>query len=137
MSNAVIRVSGAGIFPHPHSMPHIGMSIEQAARFIRKDWQGYIKTKQCKAKEQEKPNPPEAEHNPLWCQAVTLTGDTSSWALGQTIRDCGWCVAHQGGDKALQQLHDLAIKGLDPDGDGYKLSRQIDYAFSGIAGWLA
>ena len=131
MTVPVIHVSGEGIFPYPHSRPHIGMSIERAADFIRQEWQDYMETGGKKDQEEEE----RIGHRQ--CSEIQLTGDTTLDMLYERIRDCGWCIGHQGGRKALLQLLELATKELDPDGEGYKLSRHIDHAFHGIAGWMA
>jgi hypothetical protein len=92
----------------------IGMTITSAAQVIRDAW---------------------ARHNAPENDPESLLG-FSHRDLREFIRDCGWCIGHAHGCNGLRQLLDQAVKGLDRNGEGYELSREIDFAFSGICDWL-
>jgi hypothetical protein len=55
--------------------------------------------------------------------------------LEQAVRDCGWCIFFQRGDKGL---HDLAEEAVKKTEEIYKLDlkHMIEQAFSGIGSWL-
>jgi hypothetical protein len=104
--------------------PRIGMTVEQAAAFMRSCWDDYQRNKDI----------------PFHPRKDSLEVDLrhySSSSFRQDLRDCGWCLGHSGGTRAMSQAHDLAIKGLRWNDQGHDLSRAIDHAFCGIAGWMA
>ena len=62
------------------------------------------------------------------------TRSTMRPLLEQTMRDCAWCISHSGGD--LHKLFDAVLKGTK-EPYRYDISRVMDHAFHGIAGWMA
>ena len=104
--------------------PHIGMTIEQAAEYMRSRWILYCA---CKG------NPAPTDT----CTLKELMSYYPSTCFNADLRDCGWCLGHSGGFKAMEKAHDLAIQGMDWEWEGHDFSRKIDFAFDGIAGWLA
>ena len=104
--------------------PSIGMTATQAAAYMRSCWDRYHANKDI----------------PFHPHKGSLEVDLrhySDSSFREDLRDCGWCLGHSGGTKAMEQAHDLAIKGLRWNDQGHDLSRAIDYAFHGIAGWTA
>jgi hypothetical protein len=109
------------LIPHPYTGPRIGMLVEEAVAIMRKAWSDELSA---------------ADHAGVNGPVKRLSNQ-----LHRTLRDCGWCLGHLGadersGNKCLQRAHDLAIAGMKGR-EGYRFSRAIDWAFSGIAGWWA
>jgi hypothetical protein len=102
----------------------IGMSVEQAASFIRSSWDRYQRNKDIPLHPRKDSREVDLRHY-------------SASHFREDLRDCGWCLGHSGGTRAMSQAHDLAIKGLRWNDQGHDLSRAIDHAFCGIAGWMA
>ena len=101
-----------------------GMTVDQLASVMRHHWRQYLQDfrlpDEC----------PDAlgEIGPNFLKYDWL-------ALKQDLRDCGWCLAHIDGDKALRRAHDLAIAPIEDQRHQHDFSLAIDRAFDGIAGW--
>ena len=106
--------------------PHIGMTIEQAAEYMRSCWGRFQESK-------DKPD----TITDLFGEEAPSIWKYDQHLLREGLRDCGWCLGHSGGFKAMEKAHDLAIQGMDWEWEGHDFSRKIDFAFDGIAGWLA
>ena len=55
--------------------------------------------------------------------------------LEKAVRDCGWCIYFQRGDRGLHELAEAALKDYD---ETYRLDlkHMIEQAFSGVGNWL-
>ncbi|MEB3362127.1 MAG: hypothetical protein VKI42_08410 [Synechococcaceae cyanobacterium] len=65
-----------------------------------------------------------------------ITKATTRRRLVEVTRDCGWCIAHQHGNKGLYQLLEAVQKGTR-EPYRYDIGRVLDHAFCGIEGWMA
>jgi hypothetical protein len=104
--------------------PFIGMTVEQAAAYMRNRWDRFHVNKDIPL------------HPVKGSREIDLRHYSPS-RLQADLRDCGWCLGHSGGTNAMAQAHDLAIKGLRWNDQGHDFSRAIDFAFHGIASWIA
>ena len=105
----------------------IGITPEQAADYMRRCWKRYQDLKGNKLELDE--------HGGCTFEQLMRVYDQRSFR--EDLRDCGWCLGHSGGSKAMGKAHDLAIKGLNWNKEGHDFSRAMDHAFHGIAGWMA
>lgn len=105
----------------------IGITTEQAATFMRSCWKRY---------QERKGNTLELDEDGC-CTLEQIMRVYDAREFREDLRDCGWCLGHSGGFTQMAKAHDLAIKGLNWNKEGHDFSRAIDYAFSGIAGWMA
>ena len=111
----------------PIRAAYIGITVEQAADYIRRRWDHY---QQCKGNKLEL-----NEYGGCTFEQIMRVYTRDQFRAD--LRDCGWCLGHSGGLAAMIRAHDLAIKGLNRNGEGCQLSVSISHAFSGIANWLA
>ena len=103
----------------------IGITVEQAADYMRRCW---IRFQECKGNTLKLD-----QHGGCTVRQLMRVYDQRSFR--EDLRDCGWCLGHSGGFKAMEKAHDLAIKGLNWEREGHDFSRAIDHAFHGIAEW--
>ena len=88
---------------------YVGMPFDEAIEIMRKARERFYSNKE----------PTECEYR----------------VLRETIRDCGWCLAHAGGNDALHRAHDTLTEEMDDEDEADRFSRRIEFAFAGIAGW--
>ena len=103
---------------NPHGYPAIGTSLEQATEqltFLAKE---YLQ-----------------EHHKPRRERGRLTFLEEH--LRETARDAGWCIAHQQGQAGLHQLEEGVVRGIKGLADKHHVSRLLDHAFDGIAGWMS
>lgn len=108
-----------------HAFP--GMTIEQAVDLIHKHGQRWHSAPE--KRQLKNPHGNGRGRNPL-----EVTKASAHRWLHEQARDCAWCISHAGGD--LHELCDAVLKGTK-EPYRYDISRVMDHAFHGIAGWMA
>ena len=108
----------------------LGMSIDQAVEVIHHHGHRWHS-----APEHLTPKP-SASGTRYNCSSLDYTKANARQWLDEAVRDCGWCIAHQDGNRGLQALFKAVLKGTK-EPYRYDINRVMDHAFHGIDGWMA